>query len=125
MYSNVLLLLLLLLQELAEETCITSVEVVAQVPRWLTYEFPTEVRCRFTGSWAQYNGQAQRWFLLKFTGNDSEVNLDTEHREFSAWRWMPLEQLPGTVIDFKRDVYSQVVQEFQPMIELHKQQSSS
>jgi 8-oxo-dGTP pyrophosphatase MutT (NUDIX family) len=104
-------------QELFEETCISSVEVVAEVPRWLTYEFPTHVRCKLQGTWAQYKGQAQRWFLLRFTGDDSEINLDTAHKEFDAWCWMPIDQLPDSVIDFKREVYQQVEAEFKPIID--------
>lgn len=105
------------LQELFEETCISSVEVVAELPRWLPYEFPTSVRCKLQGTWANYKGQAQRWFLLKFTGEDTEINLDTDHTEFDQWRWMPLEQLPDTVIEFKREVYREVVAEFKPVLE--------
>jgi 8-oxo-dGTP pyrophosphatase MutT (NUDIX family) len=105
------------LQELFEETCISSVEVVAELPRWLPYEFPTSVRCKLQGTWANYKGQAQRWFLLKFTGEDAEINLDTDHKEFDQWRWMPLEQLPDTVIEFKREVYREVVAEFKPVLE--------
>lgn len=111
------------MQELFEETCISSVEVVAEVPRWLPYEFPTSVRCRLQGTWAQYKGQAQRWFLLKFTGEDSEINLDTDHKEFGEWRWMPIEQLPDTVIAFKQGVYREVVAEFKPTINLMRAES--
>jgi len=112
-------------QELFEETCISSVEVVAEVPRWLHYEFPTSVRCKLQGTWAQYKGQAQRWFLLRLTGDDSEINLDTEHKEFSQWRWMPIEQLPDTVIAFKQQVYREVAAEFKPIIDLMKVQEPS
>lgn len=107
-------------QELQEETCISSVDVVAEIPRWLHYEFPTSVRCKLQGTWAQYRGQAQRWFLLKYTGqDDAEINLETEHREFAEWRWMPLHELPDSVISFKQEVYREVVAEFGPIIEAH------
>jgi putative (di)nucleoside polyphosphate hydrolase len=105
------------LRELAEETSVVSVEPLAELPVWLTYEFPTHVRCTFSGEWAAYKGQAQRWFLLRFTGSDAEINLKTAHREFNHWRWMPLEQLPGSVISFKQDVYARVAQEFGPIIQ--------
>jgi 8-oxo-dGTP pyrophosphatase MutT (NUDIX family) len=58
-------------RELFEETNISSVEVLAEIPRWLPYEFPTEVKCKLSGSWAKYKGQAQRWFLMKFKGDKS------------------------------------------------------
>ncbi|KAF8071113.1 rppH [Scenedesmus sp. PABB004] len=104
------------LRELKEETSITSVEVVAELPRWLTYDFPPDVRSRLWGEWAHFKGQAQRWFLLRFTGDDAEVDLNTEHREFRAWRWAPLEELPGAVIGFKRAVYEEVAAEFGPRV---------
>lgn len=101
------------------------VTVLAELPSWQHYEFPTEVRCRLTGSWARYKGQGQRWFLLAFHGDDAEVDLATEHREFDAWRWMPLEELPGAVIPFKRQVYEAVAAEFALLIAAHvrKQQA--
>lgn len=64
-------------QELAEETSISSIEHLAEVPRWLHYEFPPEVRQRLHGSWSKYKGQAQRWFLFKFTGDDSGSTTST------------------------------------------------
>jgi hypothetical protein len=58
-------------QELQEETSISSVQLLAEAPRWLHYDFPPEVRARLSSYWARYKGQAQRWFLFKFTGDDS------------------------------------------------------
>ncbi len=97
---------------------VTSAELLAAVPGWLPYEFPTHVRDGFTGSWARFRGQAQRWFLFAYRGpeDDAEVDLETEHREFSEWRWIALEDLPAKVIPFKRGVYERVVAEFGPEI---------
>lgn len=95
--------------------------LVGEVPGWITYDFPTEVRSRMTGSWAGFKGQAQRWFLYKFEGEDSEINLDTDHKEFSAWRWMPLEGLPPKVIPFKREVYERVARELGGQIQQLKE----
>eukprot|EP00882_Tetradesmus_deserticola_P026785 GHRQ01029579.1.p2 GENE.GHRQ01029579.1~~GHRQ01029579.1.p2 ORF type:complete len:145 (+),score=29.04 GHRQ01029579.1:37-471(+) len=67
------------LQELQEETSVSSVQLLAEAQRWLTYDFPPEVRARLGSSWAHYKGQAQRWFLFKFTGDDSG----------EARRWLP------------------------------------
>jgi len=83
---------------------------------WLAYDFPPEVRAKMYGEWAKYRGQAQKWFLLEFTGDESEVNLAVEHQEFDAWAWRPLEELPGLVVPFKRGVYDAVVAEFGPAI---------
>ncbi|KAF6252416.1 NUDIX hydrolase domain-like protein [Scenedesmus sp. NREL 46B-D3] len=107
-------------RELQEETSISSVQVLAEAQRWLSYDFPPEARARLSSYWARYKGQAQRWFLFKFTGDDSEVDLATSHREFSEWRWMPLEQLPGAVVPFKKPVYEAVLAEFGPAVEAVK-----
>ncbi|KAI8477328.1 MAG: invasion protein A [Monoraphidium minutum] len=95
-------------RELQEEVSIISVELVGEIQEWVSYDFPTEVRSRFTGEWARFRGQAQRWFLFRFTGPDSEVDLETDHAEFSEWRWMDLGELPAKVIPFKRGVYEVV-----------------
>lgn len=95
-----------------------SVELVGEIDEWLPYEFPTEVRCSFTGEWARFKGQAQRWFLFVYRGRgDGEIDLDTAHREFKAWRWMDIDELPPRVIAFKRGVYERVAAEFGPRIE--------
>eukprot|EP00878_Enallax_costatus_P010073 GHUV01010514.1.p1 GENE.GHUV01010514.1~~GHUV01010514.1.p1 ORF type:complete len:223 (+),score=45.19 GHUV01010514.1:161-829(+) len=107
------------LRELTEETSIHSIELLAEAPDWLHYDFPPEVRQRLHGTWERYKGQAQRWFLFKFTGDDSEVNLDTAHKEFSEWRWMPLKELPDVVIPFKRKIYKAVAAHFSPLIQQH------
>jgi putative (di)nucleoside polyphosphate hydrolase len=93
-----------------------SVRVVGEVPGWVHYEFPTEVRSRFAGEWARFRGQAQRWFLLAFEGEDAEIDLETSHREFAEWRWVELEELPPRVIGFKRGVYERVAAELGPQI---------
>jgi putative (di)nucleoside polyphosphate hydrolase len=94
-----------------------SVRVVGEVPGWLHYEFPTAVRSTFTGEWARFRGQAQRWFLLAFEGDDSEIDVEgPSHREFAAWRWMELADLPPRVIAFKRGVYEAVAAELGPRI---------
>jgi len=75
------------------------------------------VRSTFTGTWARYKGQAQRWYLFAYRGaDDGEVDLETEHREFSEWKWMELGELPDSVIPFKRGVYECVAAEFGPVI---------
>ncbi|WIA11915.1 hypothetical protein OEZ85_011999 [Tetradesmus obliquus] len=107
-------------RELREETSVSSVQMLAEAPAWLRYDFPPEVRARLSGYWQRYRGQAQRWFLFKFTGDDSEIDLATSHREFAEWRWMPLQQLPGAVVPFKAAVYEAVAAEFGPAVEAVK-----
>jgi putative (di)nucleoside polyphosphate hydrolase len=100
-------------RELYEETNIRSVEKLAEVGDWLTYDIPREI---VGEAWkGKYRGQTQKWFAARFTGKDSEidVNQPAGHKpEFSAWRWERLDELPALIIPFKRKVYERVVKEF-------------
>lgn len=101
-------------RELAEETSARSVEKLAEVPEWLTYDIPRTVAGR---TWkGRYRGQKQKWFAMRFTGSDNEINVahpDGGHKpEFVTWRWEPMQNLPKLIVPFKRPVYERVVQEF-------------
>jgi len=99
------------LRELQEETGIVSVEPIAESAGWYTYELPSDLPD--PPRWAaRYRGQQQRWVALRFTGSDSEIDLATDHPEFSAWRWASLAELPTMGVAFKRSVYEQVAAEF-------------
>ncbi|KAG1681099.1 hypothetical protein FOA52_015539 [Chlamydomonas sp. UWO 241] len=104
------------LREVTEETSIVSARIVGEIDGWLTYDFPTRVKESLTGGWQKFKGQKQRWYLAHFYGDDSEINLGTAHKEFRAWKWSKLEDLPGSVVEFKRDVYVEVAKGFVPMI---------
>ncbi|XP_024396184.1 nudix hydrolase 25 isoform X2 [Physcomitrium patens] len=84
-------------RELREETGVTSAEYLGEVSEWLTYDFPPDVKAKLTTLWGtEWNGQAQKWFLFRFTGNDSEINLmgdGSEKPEFSEWKWVPVEDV--------------------------------
>ena len=110
-------------RELREETGITSVSIVSTMDRWLEYEWATKVRCDMTGQWIRYRGQTQKWMLLHFTGQDEEIDISCHGvPEFSEWRWMKLEDLPHSVVDFKKGVYETVAGHFAPQIRrLHGQ----
>jgi putative (di)nucleoside polyphosphate hydrolase len=105
------------LRELEEETGIRTVEIVAEHPEWLHYDLPPSlVGKAWDGRW---RGQRQKWFLLRFFGVDSEVNLTPPSAlkpEFDAWRWVLLDELPSLIVPFKRDVYSKVITNFAPLI---------
>lgn len=90
------------------------VQVVASASTWLKYDYPFTYKCSVRQHYVKYDGQVQQWYLMRFTGNDSEVNLFTAHQEFKAWQWMPLLELPDSVIDFKKELYIEVVREFLP-----------
>jgi putative (di)nucleoside polyphosphate hydrolase len=106
------------LRELREETNIGSVERLGEIDEWLTYEIP---RAIIGQAWkGKYRGQKQKWFALRFTGNDSEIDVanpaGSQHPEFSAWRWEPMQNVPDLVVPFKRAVYERVVQEFSKFV---------
>ncbi|MCC7348131.1 MAG: RNA pyrophosphohydrolase [Variibacter sp.] len=108
------------LRELYEETNVRSVERLGEVPGWLSYDIP---RAIVGQAWkGQYRGQRQKWFALRFTGKDSEIDVarpggGAHKPEFIAWRWEPMENLPDLVIPFKRPVYERVVEAFAPLLE--------
>ncbi len=103
------------LRELYEETNIRSVKRIGAIDDWLTYDIP---RAILGQAWkGRYRGQTQKWFALRFTGDDSEIDIEhpaggKHEPEFIAWRWEPMRNLPNLVVPFKRPVYERVVQEF-------------
>src|SRR5258708_38089996 len=103
------------LRELYEETSIKSAEKLGEIRSWLTYDIPKKIG---TKAWkGRYRGQKQKWYALRFTGKDKEINIKTpgggEHKpEFIDWRWEPMENLPELVVPFKRDIYESVVKAF-------------
>ena len=101
-------------RELYEETSVRSVEKLGEVPDWLTYDIPRTVAGR---TWkGRYRGQRQKWFAVRFTGEDAEINVASPgggHKaEFVSWRWEPMKNLPNLIVPFKRPVYERVVKEF-------------
>ncbi len=103
------------LRELYEETSIRSVQKLGQTDEWLSYDIPRTVAGK---AWnGKYRGQKQKWFALRFTGNDREIDVRApgggKHKaEFHDWRWEPVANLPELIIPFKRPIYERVVQEF-------------
>ena len=100
------------LRELEEETGITTdlVAVVAVSDGWIPYDLPHNLVPKL---WkGRYRGQEQKWFLLRFHGSDNQVNSQTEHPEFSKWRWLKTDELVDNIVPFKRDVYVKVIEEF-------------
>jgi putative (di)nucleoside polyphosphate hydrolase len=99
-------------RELAEETGITSVTFIEAIPDWIHYDLPLNMIG--IGLKGKYRGQKQRWFAFRFEGDDSEINIDpTGHeKEFDAWEWKPMADLPGLIVPFKRKVYDEVCSAF-------------
>jgi putative (di)nucleoside polyphosphate hydrolase len=103
------------LRELFEETSIRSVELIAEAPDWIYYDVPDDVLgIALKG---KYRGQRQRWFAFRFTGDESEIDVDdpgdgSMPAEFDAWRWEVLDRLPDLIVPFKREAYLKVVDAF-------------
>ncbi len=100
------------LRELWEETGVTAdlVQVVAETPGWLPYDLPHDIVPKI---WkGRYRGQEQKWFLLRFTGRDDQIDIQTEHPEFTRWKWQEPGNLINEIVPFKREVYQQVVAAF-------------
>jgi putative (di)nucleoside polyphosphate hydrolase len=100
------------LRELEEETGIAPrlVERIACCPERLRYELPEEWRARlWNGQWV---GQEQDWFLCRFLGADSDIDIATPHPEFRAWQWVEPDRLPKMIVAFKRDLYRRLLSEF-------------
>jgi putative (di)nucleoside polyphosphate hydrolase len=105
------------LRELKEETGVTSVRLLGRTRDWLGYEFPPDHHgAKAARGW---KGQKQLWFALAFEGDDSEINLKSQggEIEFDAWRWAELDEALDSVVEFKRDVYRQVIATFRPFVD--------
>lgn len=103
-------------RELAEETGIppSAVELVAEAPEWVTYDLPPELVPRI---WkGRYRGQRQRWFLMRFTGDERLIGIATEHPEFSRWDWIEPARLVELIVPFKRATYATVLSAFRPYL---------
>ncbi|WP_404713972.1 RNA pyrophosphohydrolase [Sphingomonas sp. MMS24-J13] len=104
------------LRELEEETGITAdlVEIIAQASKPLDYDLPPDLVGKL---WrGRYRGQRQIWFLMRFLGNDADIDLQTEHPEFRAWKWADPVHLPDMIVPFKRQLYIDVLAEFAPQL---------
>ena len=100
------------LRELREETGVPAalITIQAQIPGWLTYDFPPALVPRLFGG--RFRGQKQKWFLMRFHGGDADVNIATAHAEFSRWQWLPPDRVIDAIVPFKREVYRQVLARF-------------
>jgi len=101
-------------RELEEETSIRSVELIKELEGTITYELPD----RLLGIiWkGKYKGQKQKWFLMKFTGEEKEINIETKNPEFLDWKWIYLDQITEVVVDFKLQVYKELKEKIKKII---------
>lgn len=105
------------LRELFEETGMRSVAFIAEHPEWVRYDLPVSLLGKAWGG--RYRGQKQKWFLLRLTGPDTEIDIAPRgglEAEFDTWKWVPASGLVEMIVPFKREVYEAVVREFAPLI---------
>lgn len=99
------------LRELAEEIGTSKAKIIAKSKRWYRYDLPPALIGRVWGG--KYRGQKQRWFVLRFTGTDADIDLAADgHPEFDDWRWVSIETVPDLAVAFKRPLYADLVEEF-------------
>jgi len=96
-------------RELIEETSIKNIEVLKEIERFYEYELPENL---IGVIWkGKFRGQRQKWFITKFLGQESEINLKTMHQEFIDWKWIEPKKLPDVIVDFKKDLYHNLLKE--------------
>jgi len=101
-------------RELMEETSIQNIKVLKKIDRWFEYELPKDLLGII---WkGKFRGQKQKWFIVRFIGNESEINLKTKHPEFIEWKWIEIDELTNVIVDFKKDVYKKLAIELKEFI---------
>ena len=94
-------------RELKEETGIKNIKVLKEIDGWSEYELPKNLLGKV---WkGKYRGQKQKWFIVKFLGNDNEIDLNTSNHEFVEWKWLDIENLPVVIVEFKKKVYEELL----------------
>jgi len=101
-------------RELEEETGIKNIKILREIDGWYEYELPKYLLGKI---WkGRYRGQKQKWFIVRFLGNDSEINLRTNKPEFIEWQWIDVKNLPGVIVEFKRKVYEDLLPKIEASI---------
>lgn len=96
-------------RELFEETSIKSIKLLKKLDYWLEYELPKNL---LGIVWkGKYRGQRQKWFITKFLGQDTEININTKNPEFIEWKWLEINELPNVIVDFKKHIYKKLLLE--------------
>ena len=101
------------LRELEEEIGTRNAEFLREHDEWLAYDLPPHLLG--VALHGKYRGQRQKWMAMRFLGNDSEINIATEHPEFEQWKWLAIESLPRLIVPFKRDTYNKVIAAFRDL----------
>ena len=103
-------------RELKEEIGTAKAELLAEAEDWLDYDLPDDLIALL---WqGQFRGQTQKWFAMRFTGTDADIDIETETPEFSEWKWAEVAELPDLIVPFKRDLYAELVRRFGHLAEI-------
>ncbi len=101
-------------RELYEETSIKSIKIIKELNEWLTYDLPPDLLGKI---WkGKYRGQKQRWFFVKFLGDDTEININTKNPEFIEWKWLNMKDLPEVIVPFKKNIYKKILEELNKIL---------
>ena len=102
-------------RELVEETSIKNIKILKEIQRIYQYELPDNL---IGVIWrGKYRGQKQKWFIVRFTGNEKEINLNTKNPEFIEWKWISPEKLPEVIVDFKKEMYLRLLNNIKVFID--------
>ena len=102
-------------RELKEETSIKNIKILKELDGWFEYELPENLLGII---WkGKFRGQKQKWFIVKFSGNENEINLKTKIPEFIEWKWITIDELPKVIVDFKKNMYERIVVELKNFID--------
>ena len=102
-------------RELMEETSIENIEIIKEIEQTFVYELPKKlIGIIWKG---KFRGQKQKWFITRFLGSNSEINIKTKNPEFIEWKWIKPEKLPDVIVDFKKDIYVSLLKEINLIID--------
>ena len=102
-------------RELKEETGVKSIKLIKEIDNYLIYELPKNLLGKI---WkGKYRGQKQKWFIMRFVGNEDEINIKTKKAEFKEWKWIDINQLTNVVVSFKLEIYKIIVNELKTLLD--------
>lgn len=106
------------LRELKEEIGTNEATIIAATEDWLSYDLPDHLLGKV---WkGKYRGQKMKWFVMRYEGKDSHINIETEHPEFCQWQWLAMEELAERIVPFKRALYKELIKRFKPLSKIRE-----
>lgn len=102
------------LREMREEIGTDNADIIAETPFWLKYDLPEHLVPQLWDG--KYRGQKQKWFVLRFKGKDSDIDIETDTPEFNEWKWVEMDKLPELIVPFKQTLYRQLVDTFRHLV---------